>query len=296
MRSIAIINQKGGVGKTTTAVNVAAALARDGQRVLLLDLDPQSHASLHLGIDPNDHELSIYDVITQGAALADAAHGVGERLVVVPAHIDLVGAEVELATRDERETVLRRTLNPYQQGFDFCMIDCAPSLGLLTVNALAAVHEVIIPLQAHFLALQGLGRLLDTVGLVRQSLNPGLHVSGVVLCMYETATRLAQEVADDVRAFVTGASPEDPWYGATVFATPVRRNIKLAECPSFGQTVFEYAPSSHGAEDYRALAREILAMPASKPAAEVAPSADAAPTMDVPREASPEETRDAGTP
>ncbi len=258
MRSIAIINQKGGVGKTTSAVNLSAALARDGQRVLLVDLDPQAHATVHLGIELGPDDASIYDVLTRGTPLAEAARGLSPHLVAIPAHIDLVGAEIELAERDERDAVLAAVLRPYQSGFDFCIVDCAPSLGLLTVNALAAVDEVIIPLQPHFLALHGLGRLLETVALVRESLNPALRVSGVVLCMFERGTRLAQEVCDDVTRFMAAAAAGDPWFGARVFATVIRRNIKLAECPSFGQTIFDYAPTSHGAEDYLALAREIL--------------------------------------
>ena len=271
MRSIAIINQKGGVGKTTSAVNVAAALARDGHRVLLLDLDPQSHATLHVGIELGPEDPSIYDVLIHGVALATTAHSIGPRLVVVPADIDLVGADIELAERVERESVLARALQPYQSGFDFCIVDCAPSLGLLTVNALAAVTELIIPLQPHFLALQGLGRLLDTVTLVRASLNPALRVSGVVLCMYEKGTRLAQEVRDDVARFIAEADPTAAWHGARVFTTVVRRNIKLAECPSFGRTIFDYAAGSHGAEDYLALAREIVAAGTAAPAVDIEP-------------------------
>ena len=259
MRSIAVINQKGGVGKTTTAVNLSAALAREGQHVLLLDFDPQAHATLHLGIELGSDEPSVYDVITRGVPVAETARRVSERLVVVPAHIDLVSAEIELAGRAERETVLARALRSFPAEFDFCVVDCAPSLGLLTVNALAAVEEVLIPLQPHFLALQGLGRLLDTVALVRARVNPTLRVSGVVLCLYEAGTRLAQEVRDDVVRFLASADAADPWHGARVLASAIRRNIKLAECPSFGQTIFDYAPHSHGAEDYLALAREIVA-------------------------------------
>lgn len=258
MRSIAIINQKGGVGKTTTAVNVSAALACREQRVLLIDLDPQSHASLHLGVELADGQSGVYDVLVRGTPVAEAAQSVNERMAVIPASVDLVGAEVELAELAERETVLARALAPYAAGFDYCVVDCAPALGLLTINALAFVEEIIIPLQPHFLALQGLGRLLDTITLVRRELNPVLRVSGVVLCMYETGTRLAQEVRDDVTRFIEAADEQDPWYGARVFDTLIRRNIKLAECPSFGSTIFDYAPSSHGAADYLALAEEVV--------------------------------------
>ncbi len=260
MRPIAMINQKGGVGKTTTAVNVAAALARDGQRVLLVDLDPQAHATLHLGVEPAPGEPGIYDVLVSGTSVTDTLREVSASLTVIPAHIDLVGAELELASQPERELILRRALQSLQDRFDIVIIDCPPSLGTLTINALAAVEEVVIPLQPHFLALQGLGRLLETVTLVREVLNPPLRIVGVVLCMYEKATRLAQEVNADVCRFIASASAEDAWHGARVFDTTIRRNVKLAECPSFGQTIFDYAPSSHGAVDYEALARELLAM------------------------------------
>ena len=292
MRSIAIINQKGGVGKTTTAVHVAAALARAGQRVLLIDLDPQSHASLHFGVQLGPNEPGVYDVLLRDVPPSRAFHNVNEHLVLLPGGIDLVGAELELRERAGREHVLANALAPLAKTFGLCLIDCPPSLGLLTVNALVSVDEVIIPLQAHFLALQGLGRLLETVTLVRRALNPRLRVSGVALCMYEKGTRLAQEVLDDVTQFVEAAAPTDAWYGARIFETRIRRNVKLAECPSFGQTVFDYAPGSNGAIDYLALADEVgrvragatpgtaCTSPVSKPAAEIAmPGSDAAPAV-----------------
>ncbi len=259
MRRIAVLNQKGGVGKTTTAVNVAAALVRDGLRVMLIDLDPQSHATLHLGVELGPDDLSVHDMLMGAAPLAEIARHVDEQLTVIPANLTLVAAELGLAERDRREHVLADALDRYREAFDVCIIDCAPSLGLLTLNALVAAHEVIIPLQAHFLALQGLGRLLETVTLVRDRLNPRLCVSGVVLCMFDGGTRLAEEVRSDVEQFLAAASEEDPWFGARLFGTPIRRNIKLAECPSFGQTIFEYAPYSNGGRDYAALATEIIA-------------------------------------
>jgi chromosome partitioning protein len=260
MRSIAVINQKGGAGKTTTAVNLSDALAREGRRVLLVDLDPQSHSSLHLGVQLGDGEAGVYDVLMGDSPAAEAMRSVSERLCLLPAGIDLVGAELELRGRPNWERALRDVLRPYRETFDFCLIDCPPSLGQLTVSALVAAEEVIIPLQPHFLALQGLGRLLETIALVRQELNPGLQVSGVALCMFEKGTRLAQEVFEDVQRFLDSAERGVAWYGARLFDAKIRRNIKLAECPSYGQTIFAYAPASNGAEDYQALALEVLAL------------------------------------
>jgi chromosome partitioning protein len=260
MRSIAVINQKGGAGKTTTAVNLSDALARNGRRVLLIDLDPQSHASLHLGVQLEEGDVGVYDVLVGDAPAAEAMRSIGERLALLPASIDLVGAELELRQRPNWQRVLHDVLQPYREAFDFCLIDCPPSLGQLTIGALVAAEEVIIPLQPHFLALQGLGRLLETIALVRQDLNPGLRVAGVALCMFEKGTRLAHEVLEDVQRFLAATEPGTAWHGARVFDARIRRNIKLAECPSYGQTIFAYAPGSNGADDHQALALELLAL------------------------------------
>jgi chromosome partitioning protein len=262
MRSIAIMNQKGGVGKTTTAVNVSAALAACGQRVCLIDMDPQAHASLHFGIEPQLECPSIYDVLVQDAPLAEVRRQVGENLWVVGSHLDLAAAEVELAGVVGREVILRDKLAEDKATFDYMFVDCPPSLGVLTLNALAAVEEVFIPLQPHFLALHGLSKLLETIDLVARRLNNKLKLSGVVLCMYDPNTRLASEVSDDVDEFFRRARRDrSPWAHAQTFQTRIRRNIRLAEAPSFGQSIFQYAPTSNGAEDYRLLAGEILGIP-----------------------------------
>lgn len=263
MRTIAIINQKGGVGKTTTAVNLSAALAESGYRVCLIDLDPQAHASLHLGFDLAEDDPSIYDVLTGDAHLVDVQHRINGELWLVPSHIDLAAAELELAGEVGREVILRDKLAVDPGTFDYVIIDCPPSLGILTINALTAVREVLLPLQPHFLALHGLSKLLRTVEVVEQRLNPTLRLNGVALCMYDTGTRLAAEVSDDVdEFFAERAEMSDAWAQARSFNTRIRRNIRLAEAPSFGQSIFEYAPQSNGAVDYRALADEVIAQQA----------------------------------
>ncbi len=268
MRSIAVLNQKGGVGKTTTAVNLSAALAAAGQRVCLIDLDPQAHASLHLGAVPSGQQESIYDALTDPKIpLAAARRQVSDRLWLVSSHIDLAAAEVELVGVVGREVVLRdKLLEDAQAGdappFDFLLIDCPPSLGILTLNALAAVDEVLLPLQPHFLALHGLSKLLETIDLVARRINDRLRLSGIVFCLYESGTRLAVEVGHDVEVFFEGQRERRaPWSDVRVFQTRIRRNIRLAESPSHGQSIFEYAPDSHGAEDYRQLAAELLTSP-----------------------------------
>jgi chromosome partitioning protein len=259
MRRIAILNQKGGVGKTTTAVNLAAALARAGQRVCVLDLDPQAHATTHLGIEPDGSTPSMYDVLIDSRPLADVRKLVEERLWIAGSDINLAAAEVELAGVVGREVILRDLLQPDEGEFDFVFMDCAPSLGVLTLNALAAATEVFIPLQPHFLALHGMGKLFETTSLVSKRINPALKVTGIVLCLYESNTKLAQEVLKDLQTYLDKSrSTNAPWSKAHIFATRIRRNIKLAECPSFGKSIFAYAPSCNGAEDYTALAREVL--------------------------------------
>jgi chromosome partitioning protein len=259
VRTIAVTNQKGGVGKTTTVANLGAALARRGLNVCLIDLDPQAHLTLHFGIDPARLTTSTYDVMTGQMPLGRAAVLVEPHLTVVPSAIDLAGAEVELAGEVGREQILRDRIASQPMAYELILVDCPPSLGVLTLNALAAVEEILIPLQGHFLALQGLGTLLETVSLVQRRINPGLKVAGVIFCMFESGTRLAVEVAEDVRQFFDAArAAGTPWSGARIFRTRIRRNIKLAECPSHGTTILQYEPSSHGAEDYRALADEFL--------------------------------------
>lgn len=261
MRSIAIINQKGGVGKTTSAVNLSAALAGAGQRVCLIDLDPQAHASLHLGVALNDDAPSIYDVLTGGAAIVDVRCEAFENLQLVPAHINLAAAEMELAGEVGRELILRDRLADDAEAFDFVIIDCAPSLGLLTLNALCAVEEVFLPLQPHYLALHGMSKLLTTIDAVAGRLNPRLRLSAVILCLYESGTRLAGEVAGDAEGFFAAQNAaHSAWAAARVMQTRIRRNIRLAEAPSHGQSIFAYDASSNGAADYEALAREVLNM------------------------------------
>ncbi len=258
MRRIAILNQKGGVGKTTSTVNIAAALANEGHRTLVLDLDPQAHATLHLGLMPGRSGPSLYEVLTQGMPIGETRHEVAPNLFCCGSHIDLAAAEVELIGTVGREMILRDQLEADPEQFDYILMDCPPSLGILTLNALCAAREVVIPLQAHFLALHGLSKLLETIQLVSKRVNRDLKVAGVALCLYESGTRLGGEVVEDLENYFSGTRKASPaWSGARLFKTRIRRNIRLAECPSFGQTIFQYAPTSRGAEDYASLAAEI---------------------------------------
>ncbi|NOY30646.1 MAG: ParA family protein [Planctomycetes bacterium] len=261
MRSIAIINQKGGVGKTTTAVNLSAALAAKGLRVGLIDLDPQAHASLHLGIDFQKPLPSVYDLLTSEKSLEEIWQPVAENLSVASSHIDLAAAEVELAGVVGREVILRDKLELERERFDYVLIDCPPSLGILTLNALSAVDDVFLPLQPHFLALHGLSKLLQTIDLVARRLNDRLRLAGVILCLYDTGTRLAAEVTADVEEFFCQErAKENAWQGVHLFQSRIRRNIRLAEAPSFGESVFQYSSQSAGAKDYQALADEMISL------------------------------------
>jgi chromosome partitioning protein len=265
MRAIAVMNQKGGVGKTTSSVNLAASLAREGRKVCVIDLDPQGHSSFHLGIEAGPGMTTVYDVFSQQTTMDDARQLVAENLSVVPSNIDLAATEVELAGVNGREFILRNAMQHWkeQNRFDYIIMDCPPSLGVLTINALTAVGEVFIPLQPHFFALQGLSKLFETCALVRRRLNRDLRVTGIIMCLYESGTRLAADVTEDLRHFLKSSDGDSPWASARIFRTRIRRNIKLAEAPSFGQSIFDYAVGCPGAQDYEALGQEVLAMEAT---------------------------------
>jgi chromosome partitioning protein len=247
-RIISVANQKGGVGKTTTAVNLGAALAELDFRVLVVDLDPQGNATTGMGISHRNVAGSIYDVIMNDAPIEDCVEPTSVRnLFVVPATIDLAGAEIELVPAFSRELKLRRALSNVRDDYDFTLIDCPPSLGLLTVNGLAASDDVLVPIQCEYYALEGLGQLLRNVALVRTNLNPGLDVRGIVLTMYDARTKLAEQVEREVRAH----------FGAKVYRTVVPRTVRISEAPSFGQPVTVFDSSSRGALAYRELAKEV---------------------------------------
>lgn len=246
---VALANQKGGVGKSTTAINLAASLAFQGQRVLLIDLDPQGNASSGLGIDRSAIDVSIYDVLLKESTLDEAIEPTAVRnLFVVPATIDLAGAEIELVSLFSRETRLRNAIEATDTEFDVILIDCPPSLGLLTVNALTAAGEVIIPIQCEYYALEGLSQLLKNVDLVTSNLNPKLKVSGVILTMYDGRTRLSKEVADQVRDY----------FAELTFDTIIPRSVRISEAPSYGEPMQTLDPMSRGAIAYRNLGREFI--------------------------------------
>ncbi len=247
-RILAIANQKGGVGKTTTSVNLGASLAEMGFRVLVVDLDPQGNATTGLGVNAREVEGSIYDVIMSDAAVEDCIEPTSlKNLFVVPATIDLAGAEIELVPAFSRELKLRRALNEIKDDYDYILIDCPPSLGLLTVNGLAAADDVLVPIQCEYYALEGLSQLIRNVSLVRTNLNPTLDVRGIVLTMYDARTKLADQVEQEVRRH----------FGRTVYLTVIPRTVRLSEAPSFGQPIILFDPTSRGAVAYRELAKEV---------------------------------------
>jgi chromosome partitioning protein len=246
---VAITNQKGGVGKTTTAINLAASLALDGKRVLLIDIDPQGNASSGVGVSGDTAERSIYEVLVEEVPIRDAivASGV-EGLDLVPAGQRLSGAEIELVGLLARESRLRDAIEPVRAEYDFVLIDCPPSLGLLTLNTLTASDSVLVPLQCEYYALEGLSHLLQAIRLVQQKLNPGLHMEGVLLTMYDQRLNLCQQVEDEARKY----------FADRVYKTVIPRNVRLSEAPSFGKPAVVYDPGCSGATSYRSLAREVI--------------------------------------
>jgi chromosome partitioning protein len=247
-RVIAVANQKGGVGKTTTAVNLGAALAELGYRVLIVDLDPQANATTGVGVDAQSFDVSMYDVLMHDVKIEDAVEPTSlKNLFVVPATIDLAGAEIELVPTFSRELRLRRALVPIMGEFDFTLVDCPPSLGLITINGLAAAHEVLVPIQCEYYALEGLGQLLRNVQLVKGNLNEALELTTIVLTMYDGRTKLAEQVVEEVRSH----------FGNKVCRTVIPRTVRISEAPSFGQPITTFDPGSRGAIAYRELAKEV---------------------------------------
>ncbi|MSQ90895.1 MAG: ParA family protein [Phycisphaerales bacterium] len=258
-RVIALLNQKGGVGKTTSTANIGAAFAVMGLRTLVVDLDPQSNLSLHFGHEPQPDQPTVRDLfMNPDIAAADLVRAARPNLWFIPSDTELALVEGELALVANMQQILAERLAPVMPSFDVILLDCPPSLGVLTVNALTIADEVVVPTQAQYLALRGLEKLLETVLLVQRALNPKLKVAGVVLCMHESQSSHGKAVVEEMDGyFAKYRGSELPWQDAEVFRPAVRRNIKLAEAPSFGQTIFDYAPNCAGAADYRTLAETI---------------------------------------
>jgi len=252
-RIIAVLNQKGGVGKTTSVANLAASLAAMEKKVLMVDVDPQANLSVHFGVDIHQLEKSIYDLMTGDTRAEDVILETGiPHLDLLPSQIALSSAEIQLVGMVGRETILKEALQPVVPKYDYLLIDCPPSLGLLTLNALTTAREVFIPLQTEFFALEGISHLLNTVDLVKRRVNRDLEITGIIPCMYDSRTKLAQAVLEKIREY----------FSDRVFTTIIRKNVKLAESPSYGKPIAAYDPDSAGAKDYASLAQEVVAQEA----------------------------------